>query len=246
MAEPLTTEETAPTDTAVESFLQHLHVDRGASPYTQRNYRQALTEFARWHLAERKSAVAWEKMLRDDFRAYLRYLGRNNLSRAATALRFSALRTFYKFLMRHGEVESLPIKNLLLPKAPQRLPRFLTIQQMEDLLAAPKKLLESKTGKKNSGRPLSVEASVRDVAVLETIYSCGLRVSELCGLRVEDIDFNEQVIRVRGKGKKERMVPVGEPALTAIQNYWAVLLEPQSVWWWAGRWVVWLARQWAR
>ncbi len=213
-------------DKWMEKFLAHLATDRGASVYTQRNYRQALTEFARWHLDERKSPVAWEKLSRDDFRAFVRFLGRNNLSRAAVQLRFSALRTFYKFLMRHGEVKSLPIKNLSLPKAPKRLPRFLTIQQMTALLEAPSKLLESKKDKKVSGRPLSVEASVRDVAVLETIYSCGLRVSELCGLRVEDIDFNEQVIRVRGKGKKERMVPAGEPALTAIQNYWAVLLEP--------------------
>jgi integrase/recombinase XerC len=64
--------------------------------------------------------------------------------------------------------------------------------------------------------------------VLETIYSCGLRISELCGLRVEDINFNEQIVRVRGKGKKERLVPIGEPALSAIQNYWSRLLEPPS------------------
>ena len=64
------------------------------------------------------------------------------------------------------------------------------------------------------------------MAVLETIYSCGLRISELCGLRVEDINFSEQIVRVRGKGKKERLVPIGEPALKAIENYWAQLLEP--------------------
>jgi len=67
---------------------------------------------------------------------------------------------------------------------------------------------------------------LRDVAVLETIYSCGLRVSELCGLRVDDINFTEQIIRVRGKGKKERLVPVGEPALRALQSYWDSLLAP--------------------
>ena len=149
-----------------------------------------------------------------------------NLSRAATQLRFSALRTFYKFLIRHGVVESLPIKNLSLPKLEKRLPRFLTKQQMEDLLAAPAKLLETQKQKKGPGRPISAEVCLRDVAVLETIYSCGLRISELCGLRVEDIDLNEQIVRVRGKGKKERLVPVGEPALKAIQNYWAALLEP--------------------
>ena len=213
-------------DPWIQKFLAHLATDRGASVYTQRNYQQALVELARWHLAERKSSVAWEKLQRDDFRSYLRYLGRNNLSRAATALRFSALRTFYKFLMRHGFVETLPIKNLSLPKAPKRLPKFLTIQQMADLLAAPAKLLASQKAKKGAGRPISAEVCLRDVAVLETIYSCGLRVSELCGLRVDDIDFSELIIRVRGKGKKERLVPVGAPALRAIQTYWDSLMQP--------------------
>ena len=213
-------------DKWISKFLAHLATDRGASVYTQRNYQQALTEFARWHLAERKSAPAWEKLQRDDFRAFVRFLGRNNLSRAAVQLRFSALRTFYTFLMRHGVVENLPIKNLSLPKMEKRLPRFLTKQQMEDLLVAPAKLLETQKSKKGPGRPISAQVCLRDIAVLETIYSCGLRISELCGMRVEDIDFNEQIVRVRGKSKKERLVPVGEPALQAIQSYWEILLEP--------------------
>jgi len=211
-------------DKWIDKFLAHLATDRVASVYTQRNYRQALLEFALWHLAERKSAAAWEQLQRDDFRGYLRYLGRNNLSRSATQLRFSALRTFYRFLIRHGIVETLPIKNISLPKLEKRLPRFLTKQQMEDLLVAPAKLLAAQTEKKGPGRPLSQEACLRDIAVLETIYSCGLRVSELCGLRVDDIDWSEQIIRVRGKGKKERLVPIGQPALKSIQDYWAVLL----------------------
>jgi integrase/recombinase XerC len=213
-------------DKWIQKFLAHLATDRGSSVYTQRNYSQALTEFSRWHLDERKSPPVWENLQRDDFRGFVRFLGRNNLSRAAVQLRFSALRTFYKFLIRHGVVESLPIKNLSLPKLEKRLPRFLTKQQMEDLLAAPARMLALQKQKKGAGRPISAEVCARDVAVLETIYSCGLRISELCGLRVEDIDFNEQIVRVRGKGKKERLVPVGAPALGAIQNYWAKLLEP--------------------
>jgi len=227
-------EATAPTappesrDPWVEKFLAHLATDRGASVFTQRNYRQALKEFARWHQDERKSPAAWEQLQRDDFRSYVRFLGRNKLSRAATQLRFSALRTFYKFLIRHGVVETTPIKNLSLPKLEKRLPRFLTKQQMVDLLTAPRKLLETQPEKKGPGRPISAEVCRRDVAVLETIYSCGLRIRELCGLRVEDIDFNEQLVRVRGKGKKERLVPVGAPALTAIRDYWTQLLEPPA------------------
>ena len=215
-------------DKWLQKFLAHLATDRGASAYTQRNYRQALTEFARWHLAERQSPPAWDQLQRDDFRNYLRYLGRHNLSRAATQLRFSALRTFYKFLMRQGAVELLPIKNLALPKLEKRLPKFLTVQQMKDLLSAPAKLLERRGRQPGPGRPLSATACLRDVAVLETIYSCGLRISELCGLRAEDIDWSERLVRVRGKGKKERLVPIGEPAWKAIQNYWDQLKQPPS------------------
>ena len=216
------------SDPWIKKFLAHLATDRGASPHTQKNYRQALEEFSRWHSGEHKSAPAWEKLQRDDFRAYLRYLGRNNLSRAATSLRFSALRTFYKFLIRHGLAAASPIKNLSLPKPEKRLPKFLTVQQMNDLLAAPEKLLTSQQGKKGAGRPLSQAAALRDVAVLETIYSCGLRISELCGLRADDIDMSQQIVRVRGKGKKERLVPIGKPALEAIGQYWLILKQPPA------------------
>jgi integrase/recombinase XerC len=225
-------------DKWIQKFLTHLATDRGASAYTQRNYRQALTEFVRWHQLESpeskvqspksQPAIVWDKLQRDDFRNYLRFLGRHNLGRAAIQLRFSALRTFYKFLIRHGAVETSPIKNLSLPKLEKRLPKFLTIQQMKDLLAAPAKLLETQKQRKGAGRPISAAACLRDLAVLETIYSCGLRVSELCGLRVDDIDWSEQLVRVRGKGKKERLVPVGEPALQAIQSYWSALRQPPA------------------
>jgi len=213
------------TDAWTGKFLVHLAADRGASVYTQRNYRQALTEFLRWHREERKSPPVWEKLQRDDFRGFVRFLGRNKLSRAAVQLRFSALRTFYKFLIRHGGAEVSPIKNLSLPKPEKRLPKFLTREQMEALLIAPFERLKLQQGKK-AGRPVSQIAALRDVAVLETIYSCGLRVSELCGLRVDDIDWSEQIVRVRGKGKKERLVPVGRPALMAIQDYWNTFKQP--------------------
>jgi len=206
------------TDAWTSKFLVHLATDRGASVYTQRNYRQALTEFLRWHLVERKSPPVWEKLQRDDFRGFVRFLGRNKLSRAAVQLRFSALRTFYKFLIRHGGAEVSPIKNLSLPKPEKRLPKFLTREQMEALLIAPFELLKIQKEKK-AGRPVSQAAALRDVAVLETIYSCGLRVSELCGLRVDDIDWSEQIVRVRGKGKKERYVPFGDSVMAALSIY---------------------------
>jgi integrase/recombinase XerC len=119
-------------------------------------------------------------------------------------------------------VETSPVKNLLLPKQPKRLPQFLTVKQMEDLLAAPLKML-SASNRKTAGRPVSVAAGYRDVAILETIYSCGLRISEMTGLKVEDLDWNERMVRVRGKGKKERLLPISKTALDAIKTYWAQL-----------------------
>jgi site-specific recombinase XerD len=217
-----------PDDKQIARFLQHLATDRGASPYTQRNYRQAISEFHHWHAEERKSFPAWEKLQRDDFRSYLRYLGRHNLGRAAVQLRFSALRAFYKFLARQGVVTASPIKNLSLPKLQKRLPKFLTAQQMSDLLATPLKLMQPDSGgsKNDSARGFPAVLCLRDVAVLEAIYSCGLRISEVCGLLAEDIDWSEQLVRVRGKGRKERLVPIGEPALRAIKEYWTLLSQP--------------------
>jgi integrase/recombinase XerC len=204
------------TDAAIENFLRHLATDKGASIYTQRNYRQALTQFFTWFKEQRKAEPQWFNLKRDDFREFVRFLGRINLSRAAIQLRFSALRTFYKFLIRNGEAVTSPIKNLSLPKPEKRLPKFLTIQQLGDLLKAPADEL------KRAGENAEVDASayLRDAAILETIYSCGLRISELCQLKGGDIDWNEQLVRVRGKGKKERIVPIGAPALESIRIYW--------------------------
>ena len=212
------------SDQWMVKFFIHLSTDRGASDYTQRNYRQALTEFYYWLQEHRPPPPPWEKVERDDFRSYLRFLGRQNLGRSAIALRFSALRTFYKYLIRHGAVATSPIKNLSLPKPSKRLPKFLTGQQMKDLLEAPLKLLDGRN-RKTAGRPISVAACYRDLAILETIYSCGLRVSELCGLRVVDVDPSEQLISVRGKGKKERRIPISKTALAAIECYWRTLVR---------------------
>jgi len=97
---------------------------------------------------------------------------------------------------------------------------------MGNLLRAPLQPLEQPGTKKARGRPVSVAVCYRDVAVLETIYSCGLRISELCGLTAGSIDWEEAIVRVRGKGKKERMLPIGAPALDAIRAYWGLLRQP--------------------
>jgi integrase/recombinase XerC len=210
-----------PPDGWVEAFLQHLAVDRGLSQYSRRNYAAALSEFRVWHLQERAAAPDWRALRRDDFRVYLRWLGRRELSRAAVRLRFSALRTYYRFLQRRGRVEETPLRQIALPRLGRRLPRFLTPDQMTALLAMP----AAELARAEPGQLTVAEASGlrRDAAWLETVYSCGLRVSELCRLEVQDVDISSHLVRVRGKGRKERQVPIGRPAVEAILAYWDTL-----------------------
>lgn len=214
----------APADPLVARFLQHLEVERNTSAYTVRNYGHAITELTQWHQETRQAPPAWPELRREDLRLYLRWLGRRELARAAIALRFSALRTFYRFLLREGLVTGLPTKGLSLPKQEKRLPQFLREPQMNDLLAAP--LKECGRLRENSSEPVDPIPFLRDAAVLELVYSSGLRVSEVCGLRVEDVDRGAQSLNVRGKGRKERRVPFGQPALVALEAYWRAVEHP--------------------
>ena len=188
-----------------------------------------MTEFSRWHLGRTQiSRRVWEKLQRDDFRSFLRFLGRNNLSRAATQLRFSALRTFYKFLIRHGVGRNFADQKSLAAETGKAAAEIFDEAADGGFARRAVRAFENSERKKSRAGPISQVAALRDVAVLETIYSCGLRVSELCGLRADDIDWSEQIVRVRGKGKKERLVPIGEPALMAIQDYWNTFKQPPA------------------
>ena len=207
-------------------FFRFLSNEKDASVYTQRNYRQALDEFEQWYRDTNESPVRWSELERNDFRLFLRQLGRWELSQAAIRLRFSALNSFYKFLMRRGLVESSPVKDVTLPKPAKRLPQFLTIDQMNALLDAPMRELSVKDGTK---RKVSQVPSLRDRAILETIYSCGLRIGEICRMLAGEIEPDDLVVNVHGKGKKERQVPIGRPAVEAIRLYWERLAKPPAL-----------------
>ncbi len=213
-------------DPLVARFLQHLEVERNVSAYTVRNYGQALADVAEWHQGFRQAAPVWTQLRREDLRFYLRWLGRKELGRSAIALRFSAIRTFYRFLLREGLVTTLPTKGLSLPKSEKRLPQFLPENQMTALLEAP--LREFGRLRNQAGEPVDPVPFLRDLAVLETIYSSGLRISEVCGLTVADVNFSARILNVRGKGRKERQVPAGKPALAAIEAYWQAVRHPQE------------------
>ena len=209
-----------------EQFFLFLSNEKDASVYTQRNYQQALNEFGQWYRDTNESPVRWSQLERNDFRLFLRQLGRKELSQAAIRLRFSALNSFYKFLMRRGLVESSPVKDVTLPKPAKRLPQFLTIDQMNALLDAPMQELSAKAGTK---RKVSQVPSLRDRAILETIYSCGLRIGEICRMLAGEIEPDDLVVNVHGKGKKERQVPIGRAAVEAIGLYWERLAKPPTL-----------------
>jgi integrase/recombinase XerC len=194
-------------DRPLEEFLRHLEFERQLSPRTLLNYRHALSRFA----AFREEKGGWRDMQPDHFRAYLVQLSREGLSKPTVRLHFAALRTFYRFLTERFGLTDNPLKSVQLPKTGRPLPVVLSVSQIEELLSAPLRVPKQKQAPK--WMPL------RDAAVLELFYSSGLRISELAALNVADVDPISESVRVFGKGRKERVVPVGVPALNAIQKY---------------------------
>lgn len=182
----------------IDKFFRFLDIEKNASVYTRINYAHDLREFDDF-----AKDIPLEKIDYLLLRRYLAHLKNANLSKRTINRRLSCLRSFFKFLFKEGLMKSNPATLLSSPKQERYLPQFLT----EDETA---KLLDSADGKD--------ALSLRDRALLETLYSTGMRISELAGLDIDDIDFISGVVKVKGKGKKERLLPVGSQALKAIRN----------------------------
>ncbi len=182
----------------IDKFFRFLDIEKNASVYTRINYAHDLREFDDF-----AKDIPLEKIDYLLLRRYLAHLKNANLSKRTINRRLSCLRSFFKFLFKEGLMKTNPATLLSSPKQDKYLPQFLT----EDETA---KLLDSADGKD--------ALSLRDRALLETLYSTGMRISELAGLDIDDIDFISGVVKVKGKGKKERLLPVGSPALKAIRN----------------------------
>src|SRR3954471_14038329 len=186
-------------------FIRYLEVERNAARRTVTNYRHALDEFRK---AEKGR---WSELTPDHFRRYLFGITKRGLARPTIRLHFAALRTFYRFLgERHGLTVN-PLAAVQLPKLQRKLPVVLTPTQIDELLSAP--LRVKKAAQAAPWMP------ARDAAVLELFYSSGLRLAELVSLDGASVDPYSESVRVLGKGRKERIVPVGAPALQAIQVY---------------------------
>ena len=217
----------------MEEFLRYLEVERNASPRTIVAYRRALTAFR----TGEKIFPAWKKCVADDFRDYLFDTMKKGQARSYIRLQFSAFRTFYRFLVERKGLRRDPVRELELPKAEKKLPLVLTRPQIDELLAAPMRVPKH--------RSAPVWMPQRDAAIMEVFYSSGLRLAELASLNVADVDLYTESVRVLGKGRKERVCPVGAPALEAVSRYRAAAnvqsgplfinktrrrISPRSIW----------------
>jgi len=207
VARPLSKKPRPPKDRLLEAFLDALEFERGVSRRTLINYRHALELFR----AQEPAPPAWKECTADHFRQFLFAEMKNGMARATIRLHFAALRTFYKWLMERHKLASNPLKEVLLPKAEKHLPLVLTAKQIDELLTAPFRVRRTNQS--------AAWAAARDVAIMELFYSSGLRLSELIALDVAHVDPYSESVRVFGKGRKERICPVGAPALAAIQRY---------------------------
>ncbi len=197
-----------PTDSLPEKFFEFLSVEKNVSPRTLANYERALLAFRDWM---GDSFTHWRDVTADHFRAYLFDCMKRELARSTIRLHFSALRSFYKFLVyRHGLAKS-SVAEVNLPKLERQLPVVLTLAQIEQLLDLPHHLPREKQA--------PAWLAQRDAAILELFYSTGLRLAELAALGVRDIDALADSVRVIGKGSKERLVPIGSHAMKAIEAY---------------------------
>jgi integrase/recombinase XerC len=186
-------------------YLRYLGVEKNASAYTVKSYREDLTQavaYFRERLGSDEAPV--ERITTRLVRSYLAWLHEQGYSKTTVARRIAAVRSWLRFLCRRGGLTANPAEGLRGPKQDKKLPHFLTEADVSKLLALP-----------SGEHPLSS----RDKALLETLYSAGLRVGELCSLKLDDIDLDEGIVTVRGKGRKERLALIGGAAKKAIRDW---------------------------
>ncbi len=205
-------EQTLPTDAVAERFLLYMEGERSSSPRTLEAYHRTLCQFREWMMAENESLFpGWESCEAHHFTAWLYEAMNQQLKPTTIRLRFAALRSLYNYLMRREGLAANPLEDVSLPRAPKDLPVYLSRSQMENLLALPYKVPVDK--KSPDWLPY------RDAAILELFYACGLRLSELVSLNADAVQLESDCVRVLGKGRKVRIVPVGEYARDAVQEY---------------------------
>jgi integrase/recombinase XerC len=190
--------------TAIDRFLRYLDVERNSSDLTIKSYREDLEMLCYFLTYDDGSLPAPGEVTSQDLRQYVAAMSAAQYARSSISRRLATLRSFYRFCQRQGYTDKNPAKPLRNPRKQRTLPHFLSTDEVGKLISAP-----------NTDTPLGK----RDQAILETIYSAGLRVSELVGINDSDLHLDEGLIRVRGKGRKERFAPMGSFAVGAIDSW---------------------------
>lgn len=183
----------------LDSFLRFQRVEKNASIHTIDNYQRDILQFIGFLCDD----VVVTNVDKHDLRRFLAYLQRQGYAKSSIARKLSALRSFFRFLVGEGYCANSPLEQVSTPKQKRQLPSFLYVDECVSLLEAPD---DSALGK-------------RDRAILETLYAAGIRVGELVGMSLHDVDFRQGYLRVLGKGAKERIVPLGKPACQAVECY---------------------------
>jgi integrase/recombinase XerC len=189
---------------ALADFLRHLGLERNASAYTVKSYREDLTQAVEFFRQRLGDTAGPDRVTVRLLRQYLAWLSEQGYARATIARRIAAVRSWFRYLCRNGVLEANPAHGIRGVRQERKLPHFLTGEQVEKLLAAPE-----------GDDPLVI----RDRAILETLYSAGLRVGELAGLNWEDLDLDGGTLVVRGKGKRERMALLGPVAVESLRHW---------------------------
>ena len=190
---------------ALADFLRHLGIEKNASAFTVKSYREDLTQAVSFfHERLGKSEIGPDQITTRLLRAYLAWLHEQRYAKTTIARRIAAVRSWLRFLCRRGVLTENPAQGLRGPRQDKKLPHFLTEVDT-------RKLLASTTGE----HPLGL----RDKAILETLYSAGLRVGELCSLKLEDVDLSEGIVTAKGKGRRERLALLGEASRDALSEW---------------------------
>jgi integrase/recombinase XerD len=185
-------------------FLTYIQVEKGLSANTLQNYSRDLRRLQSW-CADKGKRI--ERLERKDLREWIASMSREGLAPASVSRAVSAARSFFRFLMLDRHISNDPTEDIHTPQQSSHLPRFLTEEEMEELLRAP---------------DIKTDVGVRDRAMIELMYAAGLRVSELCGLKVADVDLDSAIVTCHGKGSKQRKIPMGKSAVHWVQRYIAV------------------------
>ena len=206
----------------IQKYLQYLHSVRNASPHTLVNYKNDLEQFVEFLTPPETETPPLGQVTHHLIREFVAHLHDNRLEKSSIARKLAALRSFFKYCVREGILKENPARLVPTPKLPKRIPSVLSAEEMNGFL---NQLAGEVAGKgKRSAARIQEDSLLlaRDRAILELLYAAGLRVSELTGLNLVDMDQKDQMLRVRGKGNKERIVPYGQKAAQALKSYWPV------------------------